>query len=152
MKKIFITLIALSPVIYAPAQADSSTAVNDRAKEQSSKATEDTQPAGNTDGLTGKSDDAGLSASFAKDMSAPGLSLIIFPDPAAQVMQISIEGSPDVEFRAVLINAHGDIAATRTITASYEWDLFAQEPGRYQLVILSKKDGSLLARKRFVKN
>lgn len=152
MKKIFITLIALSLVRYAPAQADSTAAVSNRTQGQGSKAADSSEPSGDTDGLAGKSDDARIPAAFAKDMSAPGVSLSIFPDPAAQVMQIDVKGAPDAEFRAVLTNAQGDIVATRTITASYEWDLFAQEPGRYQLVILSKKDGGLLARKRFVKN
>ena len=92
MKKIFVTLIALSLVSYAPAQADSSTAVNNRTKEQSSKATESSEPAGNTDGLAGKSDDAGLSASFAKDMNAPGLSLIIFPDAAGGIPDEKVPG------------------------------------------------------------
>lgn len=149
MKKALITLVALCLVIYAPAQKDHPGGHISH----SSKVAESGEDSKGTDKAPDENGEAGVVPGFfAKDMTAPGLSVVVHPDPAAQMMLIDIKGAADQEFRAVLTNGKGDIIATRTISASYEWDLFGQEPGQYQLVILNKKDGSLLARKRFEKN
>lgn len=87
---------------------------------------------------------------FPADLLSTGISLSLEQN-TANFLRIAISGSNDAEFRAVLIDNHGDIAATRTITGNYEWDLLFQQPGEYQLSILSKKDGTLLARRKFIR-
>lgn len=88
---------------------------------------------------------------FSKDKHVEGLSLDLRPAVISHTLIIDIRGGSDLEYRAVLMNASGDIVGTRVVRNGYEWDLYVQPVGSYRLVLLSRNDGSLLARRQFVK-